>query len=397
MFHHSGSATTADRSSVKLLLDSTKTVPSKLVSNRRVPNVNAFGFTLVELLVVIAIIGILVALLLPAVQSAREAARRTQCKSNLKQVALALINYESARGVLPPSVTLSQDVSGYPFFGKSWVIEILPQLEEQPTYDAFDFAFDVNHLNNAVARATAIPSLLCPSDVNSAIPFNIAGITRIKVSHYGETDWGRCNYAANGSLALLPLGESLVEDFNTRKAGGDPQFEPAWRDPRVRGVMGVEITSKLSQITDGTSKTVLLGEIRTGIVPGDPRGTWAMGGACSNSLWGHGYVGDDNGPNNIRYHSDDVSTCAHIVTTYGGGSQDALVAEKMGCSTTNQPNIQQTMRSTHPGGVHVALVDGSVQFLSDDVEISQTVGECCSVWDLLQLAADSEVINGEAF
>lgn len=151
------------------------------------------GFTLVELLVVIAIIGVLVALL-PAVQAARESARRTQCKSNLRQVALAILNYESSRGALPAPVRIGPDPSQrYPYFGRNWVIDILPQLEEQPTFDAFDLTVGTNAPESVIAKGTAIPSLLCPSDEGGDRLFDpsaLSGRSGVPASDYGEGVWG---------------------------------------------------------------------------------------------------------------------------------------------------------------------------------------------------------------
>src|SRR5687768_7970803 len=116
------------------------------------------GFTLVELLVVIAIIGILVALLLPAVQSAREAARRGQCSNNLKQVSLALINYETQRRTFPPGGDFGFKKSG------TWAAMVLPMLEQQAVYDKFNFSVPVWDAQNVVAVQAIIPTYICPSD-----------------------------------------------------------------------------------------------------------------------------------------------------------------------------------------------------------------------------------------
>ena len=187
------------------------------------------GFTLVELLVVIAIIGILVALLLPAIQAAREAARRAQCQSNMHNVALAVLNYESARKTLPEGMTFPTAKAGtvqkLDSFGPNWIINVLPYMEEQALHDKFDprlfqpmdtvgTTFQPVNDNpaiavNQVARATQIPSLLCASD-----PFNRtlyqAGLSAAAIHGPG---WARTNYAANrrGRLYLRWHRQQLLQ------------------------------------------------------------------------------------------------------------------------------------------------------------------------------------------
>src|SRR3954469_23029977 len=126
------------------------------------------GFTLVELLVVIAIIGILVALLLPAVQAAREAARRTQCANNMKNIGLALINYSDTKKTLPPATPFRPSNNIFPNVpngpGGTWVWHIMPYIEEQALYDKFDKTQNCSHANNAEFIAVPLPWLVCPSD-----------------------------------------------------------------------------------------------------------------------------------------------------------------------------------------------------------------------------------------
>src|SRR5688572_27028117 len=135
------------------------------------------GFTLVELLVVIAIIGVLVALLLPAVQSAREAARRMQCQNNLKQFGLALHNYHDANMAFPPSSVWKQEAHiaelNSSNLGPNWIIMILPYMEQQSLFDSFDFNFAIPAKENAVPRSTRLAVTLCPSDSGyNTKPFN---------------------------------------------------------------------------------------------------------------------------------------------------------------------------------------------------------------------------------
>src|SRR4051794_18828122 len=177
------------------------------------------GFTLVELLVVIAIIGILVALLLPAIQAAREAARRAQCQANIHNVALAVLNYEAARKILPdgmtfdPSAAKNNNISTLTRYGPNWIIKILPYLESQSIYDAFDpasmkapYSTGINQPGvgnvNIAARASVIPVLLCPSD-----PFNQVKFHDTASTVFGDTPstagWGRNDYAASAGRPEL--------------------------------------------------------------------------------------------------------------------------------------------------------------------------------------------------
>jgi type II secretory pathway pseudopilin PulG len=329
------------------------------------------------LLVVIAIIGILVALLLPAIQSAREAARRAQCQSSLKNVALAVINYESAKKVLPMGMSfdpaLESNISfGMTRFRPNWVIEVLPYLEEQALHASFDLKKDINdnttpltNNRNYIARGATIPVLLCPSDENNRVLFQGA-----IPSHGGN--WGRTNYAANAGRGDIWPG---------RMTGPD---SAQWKDKCYRGVMGPNASVELRRITDGTSKTILVGEIRTGLTERDARGVWAMGHAGASLLAGYGAGGDDNGPN----------ACAPLTQ----GKADDVYSDV--CNTPEAKAIcmscdpgyfaQATVRSAHAAGAFLAMCDGSVQFISDDIETSgPSIGSpCCSPWDYMIMSAD---------
>lgn len=361
------------------------------------------AFTLVELLVVIAIIGILVALLLPAVQAARAAARRTQCQNNMKQVGLSLMNYHSTNGKFPPSSQWpignngeATGVGNAGFAGHlaNWVILALPFMEEQNTFDAFNFDEAIPHPDNELARSIQISAMLCPEDSFNTQPF--MGGTAAETVQLGD-NWARGNYAANASLGYMTLG-------NHGQASAATKDSIAWTEgfrDQFRGVMGANESAKIANITDGTSYTILAAELRAGVVEMDSRGVWALGGGPPSALWAHGYYGDAPGPNSPELLSDDVIGCTSIIRSFG--STVALAQEGMPCATGNKGNYQTTTRSSHNGGVFAAFCDGSVHFIQDSVEISlwgwnadpqQTV---VSVWDRLNLIADGEVVDRSAY
>ena len=357
------------------------------------------GFTLVELLVVIAIIGILVALLLPAIQAAREAARRGQCQNNVHNAALAVLNYESAKKTLPQGMTYDQtkyagSITKLAAFGPNWVIEILPYMEEQALHDSFDpglfqpptsTAFrPVNDnpatLANQTARAAVIPALLCPSD-----PFNRALYQGGAAGALHGRNWGRTNYAANAGRA----------DIDTSSTSMNGPNSPGWKDNCKRGVMGPNASVSLKRITDGMSKSIMLGEIRAGITESDARGVWAMGHAGASLIAHYAGGGDDDGPNYCGVRADDVYGSADVCVTSSGlcsntGALSLSLNECMGCYGGNEFH-EATVRSKHPGGVHVAMADGSVQWISDDIETMgcYTTPSCCTAWDYMVASGDN--------
>jgi prepilin-type N-terminal cleavage/methylation domain-containing protein len=353
----------------------------ELNRNRQTPHA---GFTLVELLVVIAIIGILVALLLPAIQAAREAARRSQCLNNLRQLSLGLINYESTNNSFPPAFEFYAGVGPTGLggdnpailtnMGPNWAIRVLPFVEQAPLYDRMDPAHWISDIENEPIRTTVLPMLRCPSDSYNVTPLAIPAPGGIRY-------WARGNYAANAGNGPLLKGNA--------KGIWGPQ-SPGWLDSRIRGVIGPNVAATLKQITDGTTNTILLGEVRAGVTQMDRRGTWALGQAGASVLFWYGSTGDANGPNVCNPNADDVG--GPLITDL-----PLLRQECMPDFTGDQWNDQATTRSTHPGGVNLGMTDGSSHFVSDDVETSGVYGAWGTVWDKMIAGADGEYISEMPF
>lgn len=264
------------------------------------------AFTLIELLLVVAIIAILVALLLPAVQQAREAARRTQCKNNLGQLGIAMHNYNATFSCLPPGcVNLTGPIQnteeGYHF---SWAVQLLPMAEQRNLFEGIDFDSSVYAASNMSLRLTAIPMFVCPSDATPS--------------------WGAGNSIARSSYAACTGGADVpVDDRNT-------------------GLFFRNSSVAWHHIRDGASNTFLAGERRLSDIGGDDLG-FASG--TSGSLRNTGVP--------INIYTDDVNALPVKLPN----TPDPLLATR-GYS------------SQHTGGAQFVLADGSVRFVSENIDVN---------------------------
>jgi prepilin-type N-terminal cleavage/methylation domain-containing protein len=380
------------------------------------------GFTLVELLVVIAIIGILVALLLPAIQAAREAARRSQCQNNMKNLGLAMLNYEQTKKSFPVAVqtepTDSPDIStqiqlaqdGRRLYA-NWAVQILPYMEEQTLYDSLILksatgvliSLSANNVANPpggrpananqVGRNTELVVMLCPTDNGRGRPFDGTGLP----NNSGGA-WARGNYAYNAGLALILRNAGIRAGIeNDQCDTGTPKQMTCGL-----GVGNVNFGVKMSQITDGSSHTIAIGEVRTGLSPHDRRGVWAMPMVGSNLLSQHGanYAG---GPNDCTPGTDDLRDNTPVISDVG---EATLTGEcMMPFKSENGWNIsaQTAARSKHTGGIYAAMCDGSVHFISDFVDIGkETTALCCDptvfgIWQRLNCPSDDLAISNGDF
>ena len=365
------------------------------------------GFTLVELLVVIAIIGVLVALLLPAVQAAREAARRMQCANNNKNLALAVQNYHDSFGKFPAAVSTREcegdSILSDRFVYNNWAIKILPYMEYQSLYDQFEFVqFGITGSDDRIMyyerddpqkgainknlRGTEIQLMLCPSDVGLGSPFEGS-----------EGNWARGNYGLN-AFQFWP--NKWIHEAMAGGCGGAPHASEPWIDQNIGmgGVNGPEMS--IAKIQDGSSNTIMLAEMRVGLSPQDRRGVWAMGMCGSNFHCRHASLPI----NSCGGFDDDVYGVRDIINDIG---QDTLAAECMSADPGVDASGQSVVRSNHPGGAHVAMADGSVQFLSDFIEVGELsiagwIGdgdpdaidpEVFGIWPRLNVASDGFIVN----
>ena len=295
----------------------TNTRTLKITNPMKRPPSDRRAFTLVELLVVIAIIGILVALLLPAVQAARESARLSQCKNNLKQFGLAMHNYESSFGHLPAGCEYDPDPStGANQSGHGWGARILPFIEEQAVYDQLDFTLPVFHPDNQIARETHLEVFLCPTD----------DISPTGYIEMGPERWAMGCYVANygsGTESRFQPGEpsAYEEHFGVSVASlpASERFDLDDYPDNSNGVFARGSRLELRKITDGLSKTLMIGErqngpFRAGVQIGNHfeyETTWAASVRDISELDDdHGHMTlfhTGNTPNDSRSDDRDVS------------------------------------------------------------------------------------------
>jgi prepilin-type N-terminal cleavage/methylation domain-containing protein len=295
------------------------------------------GFTLVELLVVIAIIGILVALLLPAVQAAREAARRTACQNNLRQVVLAIINYESARKRFPPSsyTEATSTVQAWPY---SWRAMVLPYHEDTSLHSLIDFKFHWSNSVNQKAYDTSLPLYKCPTrgpieKVNGPVWTSLStNEESLLAAHY---------YAIMGGAIGCTTSNGYTVTGDCTSSGGQQTGVVA-----TNGIMFPQSKITPGDITDGLSKTFLIGEVSWEI---NSIRAWICGsGVNTNSSWGWSARNVANPINSVK---------AGILDSAG----NLLASVHLNSSS---------LGSQHQGGAFIGNADGSVDFVSENTEIS---------------------------
>lgn len=324
------------------------------------------GFTLVELLVVIAIIGILIGLLLPAIQAAREAARRMSCSNNMKQMALAMHNYHSVHGCLPPS-WLNPGAGDSGWSAQARVLSFLEQGAIEEDVD-FSVSYSSVSVNGVPISAFRVDGYLCPSEPN----YQTRNSGTPSVPTYVPMSY------------MVNSGTWFVFDPATKQGGngmfGPEQF-PAFRD-----------------CTDGTSNTLLLGEVKTytpyyrdeglsnpgnPVMPTDPSQICGMGGSfktnSGHTEWVDGRVHQSG-------FTSTFSPNAEVICDEGGTEYDVdWTFAREGKTATEKTYAAVTARSWHPGGVQVALTDASVRFVAETIDLPN--------WQALSTRNGGEVVS----
>ena len=303
------------------------------------------GFTLIELLVVIAIIAVLIALLLPAVQQAREAARRSQCKNNMKQLGLAIHNYHDVYNTFPinngdnPGVYSS---SGNGYHG-GLLTRFLPYIDQAPLFNALHpVDVDLSTVGGKLVSLVIVPVFNCPSDTHGGIWIGTS-------QNYGSTPRAVSNYSGSmGSQNNSPCGTHNNYFGNGPEVRND---DYSLNTRRLSGVFGhVAVSVRMRDITDGTSNTIAMGEVRP---------------ACENHVR-NGWLS-----NNSMY------------TGTGSAINFNTCPDRPGFQATacndfqNAWGASQGFKSMHVGGCHFVLCDGSVRFISENIDMVtyQKVGD----------------------
>ncbi len=372
------------------------TVSSSICRSRR-------AFTLVELLVVIAIIGILVALLLPAIQAAREAARRTQCTNNVGQLAKAALNYESGKKTFPLGRTvgtIANDPNNTQAIHWGQMAYLLPFIEEQAIYSQILFVHDATHTDVDSfpdVEKSQPPSFLCPSDSDRLSNSGPAPDTAC-----GQDGFGRCNYRGNGGSDI-----GYYPDQKYPIAGNNTDHE------HNNGIFLANYTVSAKQVTDGLSHTAIFSEMVKGDgtrLATDISDWFQVGGSYSNAsnpgalatacmalptplplgsqqfhCAGRNWVRGDYATTRYNHVLPPNSrSCAYNVQVPGNG---VSAGGSMTANQVNEFGSASTASSKHSGGVVCATADGATHFIADSID--------ATIWSALGSRNGEEVVNND--
>jgi prepilin-type N-terminal cleavage/methylation domain-containing protein/prepilin-type processing-associated H-X9-DG protein len=357
------------------------------------------GFTLIELLVVISIIAVLIALLLPAVQAAREAARRAQCTNNLKQVALAALNYENSNGSFPIGVPWK----GTPGFFGSWeaeeqstFISMLGQFDQQPLYNSMNFSRSIYSASNSTVYATGLATLWCPSDgqiIGKRGTFAVPAGQGYDLSAFivAYSSYAGCT----GTWYPEPLDYNPCWVMYPAPWTSSPQLVAMAQN--MNGIFRIGYATAMAEITDGTSNTMLYSEHANGLFQNAVNSS----GATVNESACYDWWGD-------AVTSDTLYTSLYPINPF---KKVPNIPDEYSFSWVEAPS------SFHPGGVNSAFADGSVHFLKDSISTWQfnpgtgyplgvtdnngimtlATGTRMGVFQMLSTRASGEVISSDQY
>jgi prepilin-type N-terminal cleavage/methylation domain-containing protein/prepilin-type processing-associated H-X9-DG protein len=317
------------------------------------------GFTLIELLVVIAIIAVLIALLLPAVQAAREAARRVQCVNNLKQLGLAIQNYNDTNGSIPPTSNGAASSNDFSMKGR-----MLPFMEQGVLFNALNMSFTYGSVQNTTVSYAKVNGFLCPSDPNVPDP-----------------TWGNSDYPNNLGIIQIGGANGLIDGPADRMAAASD---------------GPTVT--FSTIQDGLSNTVIFSE-------------WVMGKNLAGAIPGPNVIYTSPVAQPTTYNQATFTATAascQTSTTYfddrkgvqwlnqlacrGGGYTHVMTPNTKACVFNDGLHTDHTLTgasSFHPGGVNVLFLDGSVKFIKNSVSPT--------AWWAIATKAGGEVVGADSY
>ena len=295
------------------------------------------GFTLVELLVVIAIIGVLVALLLPAVQAAREAARRSDCQNRFRQIALACQNHHDSKGFFP-GASAQNRVAGTTnqFTAHSYIAQVLPFIELQGVGNLIDETRHWQDPQNEVASRTALTAIRCPSQEMAEITFT----DQPGQSGVEELNMLRAHYmAVMGAKINCPLPSGLTFPASTYEISSECDAGGS----ALNGIIYPGSKTSFKDIGDGSTNTFLLGEISWDV---GPQRVWLVGAASRTKLYNYQYT---------------AKNMMHPLNT--------AFRAASGQPANSYHNNDLSFGSRHQGGAFFAMADGSVQFVREDVDL----------------------------
>lgn len=310
------------------------------------------AFTLVELLVVIAIIGVLVALLLPAVQAARESARRMTCINNIRQCVLATLNFEDTKGSLPPGA-LWRDQNNALQENSGLLAKILPYAEDASLHNLIDFtkrARDQKTPDGKFISSYLVSMYLCPSDSEEPLYVTSSG-----------QEMATFNYSAShGSAERIDSPNCSCRLVHTWNRDALKENDSGKRETYSGPFTRWSVPTKLKEITDGLSNTIFFGEVRQG---------------CSNHTR-NGWLHSNNG--------NGLTTT--IIPINWDSCGDPLDRSINPCNRPCNWNAELGFKSAHPGGAHFGFGDGSAHFLSEDIDHQ--------MYQYLGDKADGEIVTG---